>query len=269
MIGRERSGTKFLTNLIAANFKLATIQSEEHDGVLEANLVAKYGGIFGDPPQGENLKAFKILFPYDAFFRYSHVTKEQFDSIDFEKPEELLWKFLKVEADNCSRPGWVQKVSSRFLWKYKHVPALKVIIQRNIPDNIFSHAKLVGDESWKFVLRDSIATVAYAKSENYYARKNNILRVKYDEVKRDPKRLLSPIYKEFFGKELEEYVPVSYNNSSFGQHKSKPKIPFRIRLTSSIFRALFFFIPDYFFHLVISKYSAFRRPKQFMPLSFE
>ncbi len=268
VIGRERSGTKFLTNLIAANFGLAAIQSEEHDGVLETNLVAKYEGILGNPPRGENLKALKILFQHDAFFRHSHVSKDQLESLEFESAEELLWKFLNLEAETCSRPGWVQKVSSRFLWKYEGVPALKVIIQRRIPDNIFSHSKLVGDESLKFVIRDAIATVSYAKLENYFSRRNKIRKIKYEDLKLNPKEVINPIYTEFFGKELEEFVPISYNNSSFRQAKSKPKIPTRIRLISFVFRMLFYLIPDYFFHLVISKYSSIRRPKQFMPKTF-
>jgi len=68
VLGRNRSGTKWLTNLIANHPDVYCVQSESHGGVIETNLFDRADTSFGNPAIAENYIAFMAWFEQTDFF---------------------------------------------------------------------------------------------------------------------------------------------------------------------------------------------------------
>lgn len=68
VIGRNRSGTKWLSNIIASHHDVAAVQHEEHFGILEAtDVFLNMPILFGDLSIAENYMGFLDCFSQTDF----------------------------------------------------------------------------------------------------------------------------------------------------------------------------------------------------------
>jgi len=77
VIGKNRSGTKWLSNTIANHQKIACIQRPGAGGILETNIINRMPNIFGTLKKDNNFIGFIECFSQTNYFKLLHVEKEE------------------------------------------------------------------------------------------------------------------------------------------------------------------------------------------------
>ena len=76
VLGKNRSGTKWLSNIILNNKEIAGIQSNYHRGILETNLFNVFNRKFGNLKRRDDYIAFVEVFTATDFFKLTGLSKE-------------------------------------------------------------------------------------------------------------------------------------------------------------------------------------------------
>jgi len=208
IIGRNRSGTKWLSNILANNVEVTAVQREGAGGILECNLLRNY-------PLNFNLKniedktAFEILFKESNFHRCSGIKGKVLLNKNYSSFFDFFEKYMDEIAENRKTTYWLQKAGSYSLPSlYQYFTNAKfIIIQReNVVDNVLSNVLLQNDNIKKISTLKIIKSVKgywqHKKTEKKYSRKKHILTVKYEDLKNDTEGLT---------KEICDFIGIGYN----------------------------------------------------------
>lgn len=194
VVGRNRSGTKWLANSLSNHPDVSSVRSVRSTGtgVLEANLFLHFPAIFGDLSIDDHYYAFLASFKHSNYFLLTGLP----ESVLFEERHTdylSLFRFLMDRsAEARGKPLWLQKASSLMLPKlHRAFPDARfVVIQRmKVRDNVRSSIALGsrGDElernKPKRVARELLSYYLHRAVEQGYVRHPNVLRVTYEDLR--------------------------------------------------------------------------------------
>lgn len=231
VIGRDRSGTKWLSNLLANHNGISAVQREGAGGILESNVLRNYDKIF-DLTNREDRSAFEILFKQDNFYKCAAVQPEQ---IDFENTTHFypfFEYFMDAFAQKNGTNAWVQKTSSLTLPKVvEKIPESKIIlIQRDVVSNVISSALLNNRQLTNVgLLKNTLSYREHRKIEKKYQNLKNVYVVKYEDLKKNPESVIKDLCNWLDIRYDKEMLQVVYRpNTSYKKNKeqyySKPTI---------------------------------------------
>jgi len=188
VIGRNRSGTKWLSNILLNHTAVAGVQSEHKNGIAETDVFGPMQRVVGDIRRAENYVAFVAIWSQTDFFRASGADAEMFLTCS-PRPTTMFEAFrllMEWVAARQGRPFWLQKTaaddrSERIL---KHYPDARVVtIQRGLMGNLWSTLANATRQQ-----RDSSAirsAIGYALDEKNLARlqRKGALAVRYEDLR--------------------------------------------------------------------------------------
>ena len=194
VVGRNRSGTKWLSNSIGNHPDVSCIRSGlgRRTGILEANLFQHFPAIFGDLSIDDHYYAFLASFKHSNYFLLTGLP----ESVLYERrhPDYLsLFHFLMDRtAEARGKPMWLQKATSLMLPElHRAFPDAKfIVIQRmNVRDNVRSSIALGSRGSAlerhkpKRVARELLSYYVHRATERAYLHHPNVLRVTYEDLR--------------------------------------------------------------------------------------
>lgn len=278
VIGRNRSGTKWLSNILANHPNVAAIQRKGAGGILETNIFLNYPRLLGTIQEEENYTAFKILFENSNFFKTSGLNVENVFSKRYKSFYPFFRDFMDQYAEYKGLDHWVQKVTSiKFPDLLQAYPDAKfVVIQRqNLHDNILSNMLLKDGKSisYKKTLKHVFLYYLHKRIENKFYNNRNVTFVKYEDLKFQQtdtvNRLCDFLSIEYSDQLLEKsFVPNTSYNKIRKEDVDSPKLRLYISLISIVFR----FLPLILLKLIYKINLVFKaidnRYGKFTPLSF-
>jgi hypothetical protein len=113
VVGMNRSGTKWLSNILCNHPDVAGIQSPLHTGILETNFFGTVQRIFGDSLTVDHYVGLVEMWAQTDFFKASGADKELFYKLR-PRPSAPLALFVALMEDVARRRGaryWLQKTS--------------------------------------------------------------------------------------------------------------------------------------------------------------
>jgi hypothetical protein len=189
VVGMNRSGTKWLSNILCNHPDVFGVLSERHGGILETNLFGKMQALIGDLERVEHFVAFVELWSQTDFFGTTGVEKELLYTRK-ERPREVLDAFRLVmdeAARRCGSRFWLQKTSPSEGWGVlpRFPDARIVTIRRGLVPTLESAAKLRRDRGEADSLAKAAAVYAYeAKVLRRIQRDRDAVHVEYESLGR-------------------------------------------------------------------------------------
>lgn len=212
VLGRNRSGTKWLTNQIANHPAVAAITAPE-TGALEANIFEHLPKMFGDLAINDNYYAFLAAFMKSSYFHRSGLPESALFGLRHNGYLELFAFLMDRLAAERGREYWLQKGSSLMLPELKRVfPGAKYLIMRrtNVLDNVRSSIALKGANSAKrnkplLVAREISSYYLHRGVEQVHLVQPNVHLVNYEAMKVDKVGVMRAVC-EFIGLEYDPVV---------------------------------------------------------------
>jgi hypothetical protein len=230
VIGKNRSGTKWVSNIIASNSNVACIQRPGASGVLETNMLYNMPRVFGDLSVDDNYIAFARCFSATNFFKILDVEEGFLYENRCDDYFSIFRKLMDLHAKRNDKEYWVQKTSPHVLHKLNNYypEARFILIKRNILDNIISTIGLKLNEYgyhkaslFREVLRYTYQYKIMKEFEDY----ENVLVINFEGLINEKVRICKRISK-FIGIKYEEKM--LYNeyekNTSYSNNIKKENI---------------------------------------------
>jgi hypothetical protein len=256
VIGKNRSGTKWLSNTIANHEDVACIQREGAGGILETNMFENMPRIFGSLSIEENNLGFLVCFSHTIFFILTGLDKKVLYSKRVNDYAAIFRLIMDLYAQKEGKKFWLQKSNSLQLAKLlRDYPDAKfIIIQRGIEDNIRSTfgLRVLENEPTVSVIRDMFSYFLHRKTEQRFQGKDNVMVVKYEEFKGDKKKILQEICAFLDIQYYDEMLVDRFRkNTSFGDRVSRDKALAKKDVLLIRFLSPFFeIIPWHFYHIL-------------------
>jgi hypothetical protein len=233
VVGRDRSGTKWLSNIIANHKDVACVQHEEHYGILEAtDILTNSKVLFGNLNIPENFIAFLECFSQTDFFSLTKLNKRIFYNFGPQNYLHIFKKMMDIYAENEKKKYWVQKIG---IFEFKDLydfflEGKFIIIKRNIFDNLqskigqrmlYSNSKNIKKYIFKNLVEHFIDNVQM----NKYCKQRNVHIVKYEKLKSEKKAEIKKL-SNFIQLEFDENMLVDNypKNTSFRNGVFKKQI---------------------------------------------
>ncbi|NLH17884.1 MAG: sulfotransferase [Phycisphaerae bacterium] len=215
VIGNNRSGTHWLSNILLNHPDIAGVQHENHGGIIETEILMAFPKIFGLLDNLNSRIALIECFAATDFARVAGLTKEKLYSFSAKTYPGFLCEFMDCIADHQGKGYWLQKFS----------PAVLPDLIRWFPEGRFV-----------MILRDVIPTVRssmgrwgqggwcrYLYGYHYGVRKILVHRrhpsaiiVRYERMKTDLEGTIQEVCRFLGVKFVPEMVKVAYRpNTSF------------------------------------------------------
>ena len=210
VIGKNRSGTKWLSNILANHHDIGVIQRRGDGGIVETNMFVNYPHLLGPLYNEENFAALKALFLQSNFFRVSGVDKNFVLKENKRDYEEFFRNFMEKYAADQDVNHWLQKANSLVLPKLKRkFPDAKfIIIQRkDFKANVFSSFALeAGKRSFfRVALKEVFLYQLHAKIENKFFNQKHVFELNYENLKKDSTNQVKRLC-DFLGLTFEEEI---------------------------------------------------------------
>ncbi len=220
VIGKNRSGTKWLSNIIGSHPEVAAVQGEEFTGILESNLFFQFPEVFGDLRDSENYCAMAACFSRTSFFECTGLDERILFAKNFEDYHEFFRHIMEAYAAKENKPHWLQKANPLVLPQlYAAFPDARfVITSRGITDSIRSNIVLAKRNGVKRASIFGEMALYYLgeKISDQFRGKSNVMFVTFEDLKRDretvTKRVCEFLCLDFDDRMLED---VYGKNTSF------------------------------------------------------
>ena len=223
VIGKYRSGTKWLSNTIAGHPDVACIAHDDHFGILEvSDVFERLPKIFGDLSVAENFIGFIEYFASTDFFRLTGLDKQLFFN---PRPKDYISFFkqmMDLYAENEGTQYWVQKADTFPVEQLmtQHLNAKFIMIIRDPKDNIRSAIALAMAESQRRnrrILNELFMYYLEKKRIVSYRGKPNVLVMSFEDMKGKKRETVERIC-EFIGIKFDEEMMTDRfkRNTSFG-----------------------------------------------------
>jgi hypothetical protein len=193
VVGMNRSGTKWLSNILCNHPEVFGAQAKSHKGIIETNLFGKLQDLLGDIGPVEHYIAFVELWTRTDFFRATGVEKE-FLYERRDRPRDMLEAFRLTMEEAARRRGarfWLQKTSPIEAIEVLHLfPDARVVtIQRGLVPTLESGAKMWRDRGQPYSVLRAAAVYAYeAKLLRRVERDFRAVHVTYEALSRNPEQ---------------------------------------------------------------------------------
>ena len=187
LIGMNRSGTKWVSNILCSHEEVIGAQSERSTGSLETNMFGAMQDRFdlSDPVE---YVGFLELWAKTELFRRTNVAKEMFYKLS-PRPRSFLTLFDLLMSEFARKNGkayWLQKTSpNRAVAVLKHFEnARVVIVRRNLIDTLKSTwGRQVTRDGARKIFGSTYAYVRQRKIMDQIAKKYTVVRVDYEVFK--------------------------------------------------------------------------------------
>lgn len=252
VIGKNRSGTKWLSNTIANHTEVSCIQRPGAGGILETNLFFNMPTLFGDLSIDDNYFGFLACFAKTNFFKITELDEKLLYAVRFDSYFRFFEYVMDAYAEKQSTGYWLQKAHTGLLpTLYNEFPNARFIItRRDVVDTIRSSIGLrILNETPKLkatrrIVRDVFSYHLHDKSEKRFAARPNVLMLSYEELRADKQltieKACSFLQIPFHSEMLVDKWP---KNTSFptGYNKDRLLSPTEIYLIKSLSHGLAFF----------------------------
>ncbi len=183
VVGKNRSGTKWVSNTVSNHPSVASIQRPEAGGILETNMFLKMRQIFGDLSVDDNYIAFATCFSETNFYKLTGLENEFLFKNKHDNYLDVFRDIMDEYTKRQKKQYWIQKTSPHALEQVyrKFSDGRFILVKRKLLDNVRSSIALkIRDEELR---KRSIPAEVFS-----YVYQNKILK-KY-EVKHNTKTLM-------------------------------------------------------------------------------
>ncbi len=230
VIGKHRSGTTWLGNLLCEHPLIAGIQHSEHFGIHESVYFTHIINRYGDLSQKVNFTEFVEVMGTSNYFRIAGATKEFLYSLYPSTYEDIFRSVMDQFAIRAGAKFWLEKSPVHTLKineMAKYYPDAKFIsITRNIEDTIASNLKMrdITGTSKKERMNARYNRIGRLVHEwtfynkmiyRFNARSDKMMVITYEDLRSNTESILK-IINSFIGVEYDERII----NQSFKQNTS-------------------------------------------------
>ncbi len=218
VIGMNRCGTKYLSNLLAAQPTIAAVQSEQHTGILETNAFSAFATKFPHIQIQEEYIGLVELWVKTDFLSIAKVDRKFLYALS-PRPLSSGSMFRMIMDDYAARQGcdaWLQKVSPQASEiALKDIPdSMTVVVERNFWDAIKSMHYL-GTQGQKAVSLHLIASVEWQRRVLRQLKRKKAITVQFEQLIQVPDRTVQLLCEQFGIKYSQQEMPQWKMNSSF------------------------------------------------------
>jgi hypothetical protein len=244
VIGNNRSGTHWLSNILLNHPDVSGIQHEYHDGIVETEILLAMPRIFGPLANLGSRICFIECFAATDYFRVSGVTKNDLYSFPVHNYHDFLRAFQDRVAHNRGKSFWLQKFSPAVLPDIiRHFPDARfVMIQRDVVPTVRSSIKKWGRCSRGLEILKYVYWYYYGTCKmRVHWRHPSVLILRYEQLKAETEPTIREVCR-FMGLDYRpEMIHVPYRpNTSFPQDSSSDYLTRAqhnwIRILSGFFR---------------------------------
>ena len=197
VVGRNRSGTKWLSNTIANHPDVACVQRKGAGGILEADILSKAPQVFGPLSIDENYLGFLACFSQSNFFRATGLDRGDLYCPAARTYSAYFRYIMDRYAEKEGKPFWLQKASVRaFETLIREFPDARfIVIEREVVANIRSKMSVpnVLNPDRSNVLRALTAYWADHSDASRFSHRSNVMPVTYEQFRSDRENLLRRI----------------------------------------------------------------------------
>jgi len=194
VIGRNRSGTKWLSNLIGNHPDVACVQRPGAGGILETNVFTTMPAVFGDLSVDENYLGMAVCFARTNFFRLTGLEER----VLFEDPPRdyagLFRRVMDLYAEKQGASRWLQKAGVYCLADLMGAfgDAAFLVIERDLEPNVRSALGLgMAMHGRKgSVLRETVSYCLAQKRARRWRRRANVMYVRFEDLRADREAVL-------------------------------------------------------------------------------
>lgn len=199
LVGMNRSGTKWLSNLISRHPDVIAVQSVRTNGIVETNM---FGGLPDkfDLSRPDEYIGLVELWAATQFFKLTGVDKELFYRLDPRPGDGLrLFEILMNEYARRNRKGhWLQKTTPLLAQKaLEHFrEARVVVIRRDLMETVRSTLAM---QSWRGrgnLFRTTWHCVYQRKLLNRLCRRYSVVEMDFEKLRADPAREEARLFAE-------------------------------------------------------------------------
>ena len=238
VFGKNRSGTKWLSNLIANHSDVACMQQAKGGGIMETNLFRNCPAVFGDLAVNENNLAFLAFFTRSSLFKLSGLSEQDLYERRFYSYFEFFDHVMNKVARKEQKGTWLQKGDSLELPQViEHYPEAKFIVIRrgdakaNIISNLALFTRDASAEvraqkpSNAAVVQQTFSYYLHKKIEEKYAHRSNVKTVFFEDLKARKREVIEEVCR-FVGLPFEEQVVEEQfgKNSSFSKDAKREEV---------------------------------------------
>jgi hypothetical protein len=198
VVGLNRSGTKWLSNLLCNHPQVYGVQSPRHGGIIETNMFGAMSSVVGDIRTIENYVALLELWSQTDFVTATGIEKDFLYALR-PRPTSCLRLFRCLMDEAARRAGvrhWLQKTSpleAREVLR-EFADARVIVIERDLVETLESRVQLRRTRGTPFsVTRGALESVYHRKLLDRVRRERPVLEVTYEALRRDTKGELGRI----------------------------------------------------------------------------
>lgn len=198
VIGRNRSGTKWLSNVLSNAEGVTSLRRDDETGIVETDVFDKFPAAFGELRIKENRLAFLACFLETNSARLSGLAREEIAAIPARDYPGFFRAFMDLTAERRGCRAWLQKGSSLLLptLHAAYPDARFVVIRRDLRDNVRSslaQTRLFSgtpgrprDTRSAPLVNEVLSYHLHRKVEERYLDEPNVALVRYEELLADP-----------------------------------------------------------------------------------
>ena len=279
VIGKNRSGTKWLSNILSNSIEIVSLQRKEDYGINETNIFYQFPKIFGDLNSYNNYIPFIECFAQTNIFKLTGLDKQFLYTIPERNYNIIFKSVMNQYAFSKDKKMWLQKSNTYILNDaISYFPnATIVFIERNLEDNIRSTIGLQfkNGQKKKNILKNVFIYLLEQKRIKSFKKKINIkqdtIYVKYEDLVSNTESVLKNLCDKLNIQFKEKMLDSIYQkNTSFSQKDKKIKMLNKL----DVFYMHFFynilrFFPCSFFEFVFKKASRGQARMEFIAKTFE
>lgn len=239
LVGMNRSGTKWLSNIISRHPDVIAAQSRRTNGIIETDMFGPLPDKF-DLARPDEYVGLVELWAATHFFRCTGIDKELFYRLSPRPGNGLqLFEILMNEyARRNHKAYWLQKTSPTRAQKVlEHFPQARiVVIRRDLMDNLRSTLAMHSWRGMRNLFRATWHCVYHRKLLNRLCRQYPVVEMDFDALRADPAREEARLFSELGlarQHELQEntFPPnVSFENDQQRREILSPRAAFIARL---------------------------------------
>ncbi len=226
VIGKNRSGTKWLSNIIGNHPDVAAVQGEDFTGILESNLFFQFPKVFGDLRDSENYCAMAACFSRTSFFQCTGLDERVLFAAKIDDYHEFFRHVMNAYAAKENKPHWLQKTNPLVLPQLHAAfpDAQFIITNRDITDSIRSSLALAKRNGTKgsSIFSEMALYHLGEKIYNQFRGKSNVMFVTFEDLKGNKeaatKRICEFLRLQFDARMLEDAYQ---KNTSFKNGSSR------------------------------------------------
>jgi hypothetical protein len=265
VVGKNRSGTKWISNLVSNHPQVASVQHKYASGILETHLFDKASYMFGDISNKGNYISFCESYSQSNFFKLTGLKKAILYDDHLKSYSSVFERVMGKYANKNKKNIWLQKANPEVLETLvKDFRNAKFIfIERDIVDNISSSLALLArnkyfknhlDISFLHTLKHLFVYLYNSKLVKKYEKKVDCIKINYSQIIED---------REIICKKICEFLEIDFSdemmvdkyekNTSYIGNIDKEKIlseaeektirliaPLLVKLPLSLFKTLIY-----------------------------